>query len=297
MTAQRPQLEVSQATPVRCSFVRRLAAAAVFATPLLLGAGTALHAGDSDRVVAIGVTPEGVSCVLGGSIGGEIVAASRLVDVMTHGQDYTLVGLDGPLATAVAVGGARAVPPDADCEDQFEQELSIDERDTGIMQTAVLGTQDVIAEYVAPVTHITGAELEDLRLDIRVYLDESGFIYSGVELSQAMRFDANGDGKPEILINAINSQRGSQQRGEYALILLKDGASGQFRSLAEEFTDETSDFPSLLWENTVVSVIDLDGNGKMEIVLYGTFFYGDGWEVIEIGETKGTAVLGCGCSG
>jgi len=247
--------------------------------------------------VAIGVTPEGVSCVLGGSIAGEIVAASRLVEAMEHAQDYTVVDLAGVRSTALSIGRPRSVAPDADCEDEYEQELALAPDDLGDLRAALLGPPDKIGARVRAVTLLDGEDLDRLRGDIRVYLDESGFLHSGVELSQAMRFDADGDGVEDVLINAINSQRQNMRRGEYALILLKDGASGRIVPLAEEITDETHDYPSLLWENTVVAVVDFDGDGAMELIVYGVFYYGDGWEVIRLNEQGGDVVLGCGCGG
>jgi hypothetical protein len=272
-------------------------AGAVLAALALAAASTQARAGEADMRIAIGVTPEGVSCVLGGAIDGELVPASRLVARMSHGQDYTLVGLDGGMIASAAVGKPAPVAPEADCEDQFAQELAIAPDELGQLRTALYGLRAAVTPMLARTRLLDDGEIEALKLDIRVYLDESGFLYSGVEIVQAIEFEANGDGVADVLINAINSKRQTAQRGEYAIIILKDGATGQFWPLAEEFTDETANEPSLLWENTIVTVLDLDGDRRMEVVVYGSFYYGDGWEVLRITEPGGEVVFGCGCGG
>ncbi len=264
---------------------------------LLLVMPSLAHAADENLKIAIGVTPEGASCLLGGSIDGEIVSAATVVPMMDHAQEYTLIELDGFGSMTAAIGLPRPVGSDTDCEDQYEQELALGPDDYGRMQVAVLGSTDVVADHLTESRSLEATEIETLKLDIRVYLDESGFLYTGVEIAQAIEFDANNDGTKDMLINAINSRRENAQRGEYALIMIKDGATGVFTIVAEEFTAETSDYPSLLWENTVVSILDLDGDRQMELVVYGTFYYGDGWEVLKIENGAGSAVLGCGCGG
>jgi hypothetical protein len=264
-----------------------------------MAAFAADSAGAAERTVrvAIGVTPEGVSCVLGGAIDGSIVPARDVVPMMSHAQIYTLVEVDGSSGEIAAIGRPRPVAPDADCEDQFEQDLALGHDELGRMRTAMLGATDAVTPLIAPARQLNDEEIEELKLDIRVYLDESGYLYAGVEIAQAIEFDANDDGVADVLINAINSRRETARRGEYALILLKDGDSGSFTSVSEEFTEETTTFPSLLWENTVVSIIDLDGDRHMEFVVYGTFYYGDGWEVLKLDGGSSQIVLGCGCGG
>jgi hypothetical protein len=264
---------------------------------VLASAASDAARGDDDVRIAIGVTPEGVSCVLGGAIGGSMVPASKVVPMMSHGQEYTLVDVEGAALTSAAIGTPVPVAPEADCEDQFSQELALAPDELGPLRTAFFGDEETVRPMLAQSRILSAEEIEKLKLDIRVYLDESGYIYAGVEIVQAIEFDANGDGVADTLINAINSKRRTARRGEYALILLKDGDSGQFTPVAEEFTEETTEYPSLLWENTVVSILDLDADGRMEVVVYGTFYYGDGWEVIRIGQPAGEVVLGCGCGG
>ena len=245
-----------------------------------------------DLNIAIGVTPEGVSCVLGGGIRGRISPAKSLVDAMSHSQEYTMtrIGKTGP--TAVAIGSPRE-----DCEDQFGQELSLGPDDLGTLQVALRGG----AESVRKITPAAPAELESrgsaYESDVRTFLSERGFPGKTAKLSQLIKTDLDGDGIDEVVINAADTERDNARKGEYSLVLVKRGKDGSLIPLNVDITEEDSDAPSLLWDNTVVSIADLDGDGTMEIILYGAYYYGDGWQVFRIGDTKAEPVLTCGCGG
>ena len=242
--------------------------------------------------IAIGVTPEGVSCVLGGGIRGRISPAKSLVDAMSHSQEYTMtrIGKTGP--TAVAIGSPRE-----DCEDQFGQELSLGPDDLGTLQVALRGG----VESVRKIIPADPAELESqgssYESDVRMFLSERGFPGKTAKLSQLIKTDLDGDGIDEVVINAADTERDNARKGEYSLVLVKRGKDGSLIPLNVDITEEDSDAPSLLWDNTVVSIADLDGDGAMEIILYGAYYYGDGWQVFRLGDTKAEPVLTCGCGG
>ena len=261
----------------------------VFTICAALCAGTATA---EEPQIAIGVTPEGISCVLGGVIRGRISPAKSLVDAMSHSQEYTMtrIGKTGP--TAVAIGS-----PQEDCEDQFGQELSLGPDDLGKLQVALRGGVDNVKKLVP----LTAAELKRqgsaYESDVRVFLNDRGFPGRIAKLSQLIKADLDGDGIDDVLINAADTARDNARKGEYSVVLVKRGKDGAVIPLNVDITEEDSDAPSLLWDNTVVSIADLDGDGTMEIILYGAYYYGDGWQVFRLGDTKAEPVLTCGCGG
>ena len=245
-----------------------------------------------DLSIAIGVTPEGVSCVLGGGIRGRISPASSLVDAMSHSQEYTMtrIGKTGP--TAVAIGTPRE-----DCEDQFGQELSLGPDDLGKLQVALRGGVESVKEIVPDASADLTEKASAYESDVRVFLKERGFPGSTAKLSQLIKADLDGDGIDDVVINAADTERDNARKGEYSLVLVKRGKDGSVIPLNVDITEEDADSPSLLWDNTVVSIADLDGDGIMEIVLYGAYYYGDGWQVFRLGEKEAEPVLTCGCGG
>lgn len=52
----------------------------------------------------IAVTPEGLTCVLGGGLDGEMVDAMTITPLMTHKQEYTLLTLKGISDLVVSIG-------------------------------------------------------------------------------------------------------------------------------------------------------------------------------------------------
>src|SRR5690606_37101290 len=111
--------------------------------------------------------------------------------------------------------------------------------------------------------------------------------------------DLDGDGAKDLLINAINTTRTTARKGEYSVLLVqKNTRTGtQTVEISSDIMTEDIDEPSPLWENTVVGIVDINGDGGMEVVIYSAFAYGDGWQVIRVRDGETEQVLSCGCGG
>ena len=251
----------------------------------------------TDLNIAIGISPEGLTCVLGGAVSGRITDASSLISRLRHKQEYTLsrIGRTGP--EVWAIGAPQPVSGEEECTGVYEQELSLDPRDPGALQTALSGNTQMVTGRVPE--HVQELPLKGSahEAEIRHVLVQRGFPYRPVKLTQLIKTDLDGDGLDDVVINATDTDRETARRGEYSVLLIKPGDGGAAVPLSAEITEEGGDFPSLLWENTVVSLTDLDGNGTMELIVYGSFYYGDGWQVFDFRGGKAEVVLTCGCSG
>jgi len=269
---------------------------AVVATGVLV---SAVQNGSSPpaHLPLIGISGEGISCVIGGLSDGSFVDGPSIVPHIRPKQEYALMTLrDGPRDIAWAIGPALEFGGDGGCDRHFQQELSLGPEQLGQPQLAVLGSKRAAAALLPEKLERIEADAAVQKL-VAAHLVSKGLKDPTVNIVEALRVDLDGDGAPETLVNAIHTERGNARRGEYAVLLARTGEGDGARTvaLAEDITPEDSDYPSVLWENTIVAVLDLEGDGVMEVVLYGEFFHGYGWEIVRLRDGEAEHVTFCGC--
>jgi hypothetical protein len=116
---------------------------------------------------------------------------------------------------------------------------------------------------------------------------------------QIVRIDLEGDGTAEVLLTGSFYKKGvmeAQTPGDYSFALLRKIVDGKARNIlieGEFFTKR--DYYDPPNERRILAVADLNGDGRMEIVL-DTFYYEGNWKrVLEIDGTKLTKVLEVSC--
>jgi hypothetical protein len=265
---------------------------------LATAAAAAGHADDSFRP-AIAVSPEGQTCVLGGNLNGELVDATVVTPLMTHKQEYALVTLKGIKDNALSIGRPKEDDPDGGCEGRFNQELSIGPAQIGDYMVAVLGTKEEVQPFLPKDTETLPADSAEVATILRAYLNDGGIVEPKLTVTQALRVDLDGDGEKDLLINAADTLRENTRKGEYSVLLVrkKTRIGPQTLELSSDIILEDIEEPSPLWENTVAGIVDIDGDGVMEIVVYGAYAYGDGWQVMKVRDSEVEMVLSCGCGG
>lgn len=125
-----------------------------------------------------------------------------------------------------------------------------------------------------------------------------------VELKQAIRIDLDGDGADEVLLVAsrffnYELKDGKKTFDEYSVVLLRKVIGGKPQTIliaGEFYPKNTSDYDGNFFE--LSSVLDLNGDGKMELVVYSEYYEGNQTEVFELIGNKPVAVktltAGCG---
>ena len=131
------------------------------------------------------------------------------------------------------------------------------------------------------------------------FLRTKGIAKTKIKLSQIVRVDLEGDGQTEVLMTGNYYKRGimeAQAEGDYSFALLRKTVGGKTRNIlieGEFFTKR--DYYDPPNERRILAVADLNGDGRMEIVL-DTFYYEGNWKrVLEIDGTKLTKVLEVSC--
>lgn len=120
-----------------------------------------------------------------------------------------------------------------------------------------------------------------------------------VRITQAYRVDLEGDGTDEVIIAANSEGIGEDPRakaGDYSMLFIRKVVKDKAQTImiAEEYhTKEAGGLtPS---DNNISAIADLNGDGVMEIIIYGGYYEGSGSVAYEIKDNKATSVLECSC--
>ena len=131
------------------------------------------------------------------------------------------------------------------------------------------------------------------------FLKTKGIARTKIKLSQIVQIDLEGDGKYEIIIAGNYYKKGmgeEQNAGDYSFALLRKTVNGKPQNilLGGDFFTKRGEYdpPN---EREITAIADLNGDGKMEIVLK-TFYYEGSWQqVFETSGGKISKVLEVSC--
>ncbi len=248
----------------------------------------------------IAVTPEGLTCVLGGGLDGEMVDAMTITPLMTHKQEYTLLTVKGVSDLVLSIGRpAEESKEDDGCAGTFQQELSLGADNLGKYQVAVLGKGEDLKQTLPKKIEILTPTDTAYQKIVSDYLKKGGLNDPQITIRQLVKTDLDSDGVDEVLLNASRTERDLARKGEYSVVLVHktSGASAKLYEVLSDITVEDSDDPSDVWENTIAGIVDIDGDGIMEIVIYSSFYFGDAWQVLRLKDGAVDQPLVCGCGG
>ncbi len=109
-------------------------------------------------------------------------------------------------------------------------------------------------------------------------------------IEQAVKIDLDGDGTDEVLLTASSyGGKISPQvtAGNYSFVVLRKMVAGKVKNifLAEEYVKKFIQFgaPNRF---EISGIADLNGDGKMEIILFGEYYEGSGSSVYELKGNK-----------
>lgn len=278
-------------------FFPRIGQVIAFALSFYGFATAASLAENAPTMSVVGVTPEGNTCVIGGSMRGIIADAPSLISELKHKDVYTLVRMDETRGEVWSIGKPEPMDDGGDCESSYIQDLTFKNDQLGLFQVALKGKpEDVRARLPKNFVRLPVND-DDHKKVVEKFLTDEGLTNPTVKIKQLIATDLDGDGRQEVIINGLNTARGDTKRGEYSVVLLQRETANKFEivELAKSISLKDENVPSLLVEHTVVSVLDLDNDGNAELIMYGAFTFGEGWEVLKIKGKKTEQVLFCGC--
>lgn len=287
----------------RLRALKGLAIAGLFA----IGAGQPLSlaraaespgGGEGDISVAVtGIDPEQISCFLGGVDSGEFVPAEMLAEKFRRPTSYRLFSLAGPQGEATAPGAPLDEGSEGECADLWRHEIALDPRQKTDFVAALHAPS--VAEPMPKVLELLATPRPEHEKLVRDFLMRRDVSDPVVELRQIIRTDLDGDGIDDWVLNAVRNHSEQARKGDYSVVLVVKGTASASRTfiIQDEITLEDSPYPSTLWVNSIVAILDTDGDGVMEIVMNGAYLYGGGWELIRFEEGGYEHILFCGCDG
>jgi hypothetical protein len=152
---------------------------------------------------------------------------------------------------------------------------------------------------------------QDVYVDaVRDFLETKGIDNPKVKIESSLRVDLDGDGEEEVLISATNyfqKDEGPPMRspaGSYSMVLLRRVVAGKVEAQLVEgefypkaYQNGTDDDASFNAPNAykVIAVLDLDGDGKMEVVVASQYYEGGATTIYRCDPKKIKALLSVSC--
>jgi hypothetical protein len=136
---------------------------------------------------------------------------------------------------------------------------------------------------------------------VREFLHERGFKDPIVHITQAVKIDIDGDGQGEVVISATHYKNGDEIPDEstantYSFVMMARSVNGKMETklVAGEFYPEAkSDAAPNKFE--IAAVLDLDGDGKIDIVVRSAYYEGDEISVYQTRASGFNKALSVGC--
>jgi hypothetical protein len=145
---------------------------------------------------------------------------------------------------------------------------------------------------------------------MREFLKTKRIEQTKVKIESILRVDLDGDGEEEVLISATNyfqNDEGVPMRspaGSYSMVLLRRVIAGKVETQLVEgefypnaYPTPTGDDASFNAPNVykVIAVLDLDGDGKMEVVVASQYYEGGATTIHRCNPKKVEALLSVSC--
>ena len=261
-------------------------------TALLICAGGSLAA-DLHPIVEV------QSGYLFGAISdGKWIKADETAKLLTDETAYRVYGLTQALGDAK--GGKPKPPEGAPCEETLTVSLS-PKPEKGVI--AIAAPWNALPRK-PKVTDTTQKAYVDAVGD---FLKTKGIDQPKVKIDAILRVDLDGDGEEEVLISATN-YFGKKDRipmrspaGSYSMVLLRQVVAGKAETqlVAGEFhpkayisKEGSFDAPSAY---KVIATLDLDGDGKLEIVVDSNYYEGQEITIYRYDPKKSESLLSVAC--
>lgn len=241
---------------------------------------------------------DGGGCVMGGVANGKWIESEEMARMMKGGERYTLYSLTRRVGVRT---GTKPVSQGAPCTETMYVE-GLGRKEDAKNLIAVAGNWNALTR----VPKVESNNSPAYRAVVASLLRRKGIARPQVKIVKVLRVDLDGDGQEEVLINATRVKRWETggitpeaNAGDYSVVILRKVVGGRLRTLVldEEYhpkggRQENEGTP---YEYNLVAVLDLNGDGRMEVIVQGGYYEGDWKTVYEIKGGTVKNIFGCGC--
>jgi hypothetical protein len=231
--------------------------------------------------------------LFGGSADGKWIKAEKAAKTMKGCTAFRVFGL------TQEVGKATAGKPKRDeaeaCADMLEVSLSPEPKE---------GVMALSAPWNAlPRKPQTADPTQQVYIDaVRDFLEDRRISDPKVKITQILRVDLDGDGEDEVLIDATNYftkdndvPMDAPAHGSYSIVLLRRAVAGKVQTelvAGEVYAKDESTTPHVY---EVLAVLDLNGDGKLELIVHSHYYEGAETTIYDCSGGKCKAVLSVAC--
>jgi hypothetical protein len=229
--------------------------------------------------------------LMGGAQNGKWLTAQQILPQLKNETEFILIGLKGVEEGGLTLGKkgeeSGVCPQNAVIDLELEIESGI-----ALGSNATWNPAPRLPKNIA----LTNPTYQKIVAD---FLQTKGISKTRIKITQAFRVDLDGDAAEEVLIAANYYKRGvgeQQSAGDYSFALLRKIIGGKPQNVlidGEFFTRQGEYDPPNLRE--ISPIADLNGDGKMEIVLDVSYYEGRWTEVYELRQNKLAKVLEIEC--
>lgn len=228
--------------------------------------------------------------LLGAAAGGRWLDAESAAPALTAGGTYRIYGLDGPAGEFPAGPAESYGDP---CPDTLYVPLV--EGGAGVALGGGGNAMPRMPALIDPSHRV-------YREAAAAWLRDQGLETPMAELQQIIRVDIEGDGVDEVLLSAsYQAPRGEEaipgaQAGDYSFVLLRRLRGDKVETLGLDSAVYADARPGdINYHHRVSAILDLNGDGIMEIVIVAGYYEGIGTGVFDLRSGKPELVLETGC--
>ncbi len=235
----------------------------------------------------------------GATADGKWIKADEAAKSIGDETTYRVYGLTQSLGEAKA-GKPKPKPEGLPCEETLAVSLSR-KPENGVIAIAAKWNALPRKPRIADTT-------QQVYVDaVRDFLKTKGIDEPKVKIDNILRVDLDGDGEDEVLISATNYFSKDNRvpmrspAGSYSMVLLlrvvagkveTQLVEGEFHPKAYVRKEDSFDAPNVY---KVIAILDLDGDGKMEIVVGSNYYEGEEITIYRCDPKKVEALLSVAC--
>ena len=230
-----------------------------------------------------------LSGLIGGVQNGKWLTAQQTAAKLKDTTEFFLIDWNGIQKNNTVIG-KRGEIEDV-CQDFYRMKFDLT-MDSGV----AIGEHAKWNPMPRVLQAIDSAAYKKIVADV---LKTKGIAKTTVKIEQAYRVDLEGDEQDEVILVATFYKNGldsSPNAGDYSFVLVRKIVGKTVRNIvvAGDFIKRNIEFGAPN-QYVLSSIADLNGDGKMEIVIYGEYYEGSWAEIYEIKGNKPTKVLETGC--
>ncbi len=236
-----------------------------------------------------------VGGLIGGSLGGKWVDAVTAAKRVKKGDVFNWYLLNGTLISGVAMKEVEIAEP---CEDFYaatfetaSMGLDYGDRPEGIALGSALNWNPTPRDPVALSDSAAKATYSKV---VTAILRKNGLLKTVPKNIRAWRIDLDGDGVEEVILQSQTwgeSIQPQAKAGNYSIIVLRKIVAGKVvdQLIASDFVKKNVEFgaPS---RYKLSSIADLNGDGKMEFIIFGEYYEGGGSQAWEMKGSKAVEI-------